>query len=209
MSVCYIIGAAPFDAETFLFPREDDYVICADGGYEHLNALGIVPDVIIGDFDSGEDKGEFPCEVIRLRPEKDDTDTISAVKVALARGWKVFCLYGVLGGRLDHTFANIQLLSFLLENGAAGTLYNRENTVTLLENNKLVLPKNDEMYLSVFSFSVCCKGVTLRGVKYPLEDAVLTSAFPLGVSNEIVSDYAEVSVTEGKLLVMLSSKVSQ
>ncbi len=211
MSICYVIGAAPFNPAFFRMPEENDYVICADGGYDSLLSLGLCPDLVVGDFDSSAVKAQnCLCEVVRLLPEKDDTDMLSAVKIALSRGWNEFYFYGGLGGlRLDHTIANIQLLSYLLDHRARGTFFDGKTMVTMIENGKLILPRDDSCYFSVFSFTGSCPDVTLKGVKYPLEHAVITSSFPIGVSNEITAPEAEISNREGKLLVMLAPKNPQ
>lgn len=209
MSVCYIIGSAPFCTEWFPRPQQGDYVICADGGYDHLLPLGISPDLVIGDFDSASKiEDSYPCEVIRLLPEKDDTDTLSAIKTALSRGWREFSLYGMLGGRLDHTVANLQLLSYLLDHQARGTLFSGRTRVTMLGTGRLIFPKEEECYLSVFSFTDVCPDVTLRGVKYPLKHARVDSSYPIGVSNEIISPQAEILNNGGKLLVIQTPKES-
>lgn len=209
MSICYIIGSAPFDKSTFISPSKDDFVICADGGYDTLLPLGITPDLIVGDFDSIFETKNYQGEIIRLVPEKDDTDMLSAVKTALSRGWREFYLYGGLGGRLDHTFANIQLLSYLLDRHAKGTLFDGKTMVTMIEDGIIKLKKEDDCYFSVFSFTESCPNVTLKGVKYPLNHACITSSFPIGVSNEITEDKAEISNQGGRLLIMLTPKKPQ
>lgn len=210
MSNCILIGSAPFDASTFQRPQPGDFVVCADGGYDHLQNLGIVPNLVVGDFDSTSLSGKtYPCEVIRLQPEKDDTDMLSAVKIALSRGWTRFRIYGGLGGRLDHTIANIQTLSYLLDHGASGILQDGKTWVTMLDRGTLVLPKADGCYLSVFAYSEACPDVTLKGVKYPLNNANVTASFPIGVSNEIIGDRAEIITQGGRLLVLLAPKSPQ
>ncbi len=212
MSICYVIGAAPLNPAFFRMPEENDYVICADGGYDSLLPLGVCPDLVVGDFDSSAVKeGNCSCEeVVRLLPEKDDTDMLSAVKIALSRGWSEFYFYGGLGGlRLDHTIANIQLLSYLLDHQARGTFFDGKTMVTMIENDELILPRDDSCYFSVFSFTGSCPDVTLEGVKYPLEHALITSSFPIGVSNEITASEAKVLNRGGKLLVMLAPKNPQ
>lgn len=202
MKTCYIIGSVPSDLDGFL-PEDSDFIICADGGYDQLAACGILPDLVIGDFDSlNEEKIDSRCEVIRLNPVKDDTDMISAVKTALARGWKNFAIYGALGMRLDHTLANVQTLSYLLDHAAKGWLLDGKIKVTMLEQETLRWPKDASCYLSVFAFGGACCDVTLKGVKYPLLHANVTTSFPIGVSNEILDDYAEIINGDGRLVVM-------
>lgn len=198
---CIIFSAASFsDAPSIM---DDDYVICADGGYLRAAELGVIPDVILGDFDSAPFPKDAACEVIVTPSEKDDTDTMLAVRLAIERGYDYIMLYGGLGGRLDHTVANLQAAVFAKENGASLTLVGDKNTAFIIENETVRLPKKDG-YLSVFSYSNECSGVTESGVKYPLNNATLKSGMPIGVSNEILADFCEISVEKGKLLIIIS-----
>lgn len=207
MNTCYLIGSAPFERGCFHMPRDGDFVICADGGYDRAVAFGCKPDLVVGDFDSSScSENDMTCEVIRLNPEKDDTDMISAARIGLKRGYRNFKVYGGFGGRFDHTLANIQLLAFLLENGAEGTILDGAHTIWMIENRTLEIQRRSDCYLSVFAFSDTCSGVTLRGVKYPLDEAVLTPAYPIGVSNEFTEPKASVTVKQGRLLVVLAPK---
>jgi len=156
---------------------------------------------IVGDFDS---LGRLPegSNVIRHPVEKDDTDMMLAVKTGLDRGCGVFLLYGGLGGRLDHTYANLQTLEYLALRGASGFLLGDGMAVTVLHEASLSFPAGRRGTLSVFCPGGGARGVTLTGLHYPLRDAVLTSSFPLGVSNEFTGAPARVSVREGSLLLM-------
>lgn len=159
---------------------------------------------MIGDFDS---LGYVPCtEGVKIYPsEKDDTDTLLAVKEALKRGAKEICIYGALGGRLDHTLANIQTLACITENGAVGTLASDENIVTMQAGGtKKRYKRREGFYFSVLSYTEKCTGVCIMGTEYTLTDGELKSSFPLGVSNHITEEYGEVSLKEGKLLVIES-----
>lgn len=188
-------------------PLPDDFVICADGGYDHALEYGIQPDLVVGDFDSSDRKAEeIPCEVVRLKPEKDDTDMISAARLGLQRGYQKFVIYGGFGGRFDHTYANIQLLSFLLDHGAEGTILDGAHQIWMIQDRTLELPKQTGRYLSVFSYTDQCSGVTLKGMKYPLDHAVIHSNFPIGTSNEILAENGSITVEKGKLLVMLAPR---
>lgn len=180
------------------------YLICADRGLLHAERLGRKPDYIVGDFDS---LGYVPsCEGAVIHPaKKDDTDTMLAVKQACARGFREVWIYGALGGRLDHTMANIQALRYLAGQGAVGTLISENNRATLqTAGTKRQYPRREGWYFSLLSFSERCIGVCISGVEYPLEEAVLSQDFPLGVSNHILAEFAEVSLREGCLLVIES-----
>lgn len=181
---------------------ENALVICADCGYRHAKAQGIVPDVLMGDFDSYTD--EFPenCEIIRHPAEKDETDTMLAVYCGRDRGCTEFHIYGAFGGaRIDHSISNIQMLHHMAENGLHGILYDGTTKITVqLAGTKRYRRTNG--YLSVFSLTDACMGLTMQGTKYPLNDAMLCNTFPLGTSNEILAEYAEISLQSGALLIV-------
>lgn len=200
MNLCYIIAAG----ETGKFEIEKDmtdYIICADAGYKKAIENSIAPDLVVGDFDS---LGEVPKnENIEVHPsEKDETDTFLAISCGIERGYKSFVIFGALGGRLDHTFANIQLLKYLAERGMECTLHSPRETVTVLKDRSLVFSENERGVVSVFSLSDSSEGVTETGLKYCLENAVLTSSFPLGVSNEFIGKESVISVKRGVLMIV-------
>lgn len=204
MKRCIIFGAAPV-RDTSVVPveaKEGDLILCADGGYAYARALGLVPDVLLGDFDSLAGPWDLVGEMKRFPPEKDDTDLMLSVKEGLARGYRDFAIYGALGGRLDHTIASIQTLAYLTSQGAKGVLYGEGTQVYLLKDGALSLPRVEGAALSVFAYGGNASGVTLRGTKYPLEDGVLQACFPLGVSNEFAADVAEITVKKGSLLIL-------
>lgn len=189
-------------------PEEGDLLLAADGGLTHLERRGLTPHLIVGDFDS---LGRVPegNNIIRHPVEKDDTDTMLAIKTGLERGYRDFVLYGCLGGRLDHAYANLQALVFLARRGASGWLLGEGLAVTAVRNGRLDFGADHEGVISVFCPDGEARGVTLTGLHYPLQDAVLTSAFPLGVSNRFTGEAASVSVEDGTLLVMWDTKEGQ
>ncbi len=182
-------------------PREGDYVIAADAGFAACRRLGVTPDLLLGDFDSMAEP-DFP-NILRAPVEKDDTDTSLALKEGLRRGYTIFHIYGGTGGeRMDHTLANLQMLTWLRRQGARGYLYDRRFVYTAIQNETFTISKTVEWgLLSIFCTGPDAHGITLRGVQYPLTDASLSAAFPLGVSNHILEAEAQVTVTEGELLV--------
>ena len=196
--VCCIIGA--MEPGKLILP-EGALVVAADGGLTHLERRGIIPDLIVGDFDSLGRIPEGPG-VIRHPVEKDDTDMMLAVKTGLDRGYRQFMLYGGLGGRLDHAYANLQTLTWLADRGARGWLLGGGMAATVIRNGRLDFPPGRRGTISVFCPNGEARGVYLTGLYYPLEDAVLTSGFPLGVSNQFTGEAASVSVRSGSLLIM-------
>lgn len=203
MNTCIIFCAAEFDALARPI-LSGDLVIAADGGLRHTEKLGITPDVVLGDFDS---LGYTPAGANVFPVEKDDTDSMLAVRHGLRLGYREFFLYGSLDGpRLDHTIANFQVLTFLAEHGAYGYLVGRDYILTVLKDGSLTFPAGAEGTISVFCMGRDAKGVTERGLYYPLEDAVLTSGFPLGASNHFTGAEAEISVEDGCLLILWDRK---
>lgn len=207
---CVIITAHhavfPFDPREI---REKDVIYCADGGYLAAQEAGLIPQLLIGDFDSltASDLAKTlppSCEVIRLVPEKDDTDTMMCLKEGLGRGFHQFLIIGGLSGRLDHTMANLQTLAYATEAGALLRIIDGPNEATMLRNSAINITRREGWKVSLFSFSSVCQGVSISGVKYPLKQAVLHNSFPLGVSNEFVEKEATIEVQEGQLLIILS-----
>ena len=197
MKRCVIFCAAQCAAAELL---PGDYVIAADGGLAHCRKLGIIPDEILGDFDS---LGGIPAGAQVFPVEKDDTDTMLAAKRGLALGYREFVFYGSLDGpRLDHTVANFQTLAYLADHAATGTLVGLRQRVTLLRNDTLRFPAGMTGTVSVFAFGGAAGGVTLRGLYYGLENGTLTPAFPLGVSNHFTGQPAEMTVEKGSLLII-------
>ncbi len=219
MKRCMIFAAGDFDADAVIgkarseiaVQREGSFCIAADGGLKWIQALRIVPDLIIGDMDSITEEallarfGENSAVRIKKLPiEKDDTDMLAAIREGLKAGCDYFELYGALGGRIDHTLANIQCLLFLLNKGAYGVLYGDGQRMELVRNSRICFSK--EMYrenrrLSVFAIGTDARGVTERGLKYSLDNAVVTTDFPIGISNEFMNCESFVEVSDGTLLV--------
>lgn len=188
-------------------PLPDDFVLCADGGYAHAIAAGLSPDLVIGDCDSGVDIP--PALLARVPVEKDDTDTMLCMRYAIAHGYQHCLIIGGIGGRLDHTFANIQTLAFALRHGIHAQMRDAYERVWLLEHAEAILQPRNGHTFSIFSYTERCTGVHEHGVKYPLKDATLTQHFPLGVSNRITGPQACISVQEGILLIMQSKLQSE
>ena len=203
MRECVIFCAAECDGLARPIGPES-FVIAADGGLRHTEKLGIAPNAVLGDFDSlgfcPEGANVFPVE-------KDDTDAMLAVRLGLERGCGEFLLYGSLDGpRLDHTVANFQTLQFLADHGAAGYLIGNTTMVTVVKNGKITFPAGLSGTISVFCMGPDAVGVTEKGLFYGLENASLTSGFPLGVSNHFTGEAAEISVKNGSLLVLWERK---
>ena len=199
MGTCLIFCAGGF-AGLLEPPSPDDYIIAADGGLIHTEGLGITPQLMLGDFDS---LGYVPEGSQVFPVEKDDTDAMLAVKKGLEMGYSEFLLYGSVDGpRLDHSVANFQTLQYLADRGATGYLVGKTQIVTVVKNGTLSFPAGKTGIISVFCMGADARGVTIKGLKYLLENGTLTAGFPLGVSNHFTGQAAEISVENGSLLVI-------
>lgn len=206
--LCLIVAAGELRPGE-LRPPEGAFVIAADAGFARLKEAGIAPDLAVGDFDSLGAPPEGFDGIVRHPPEKDDTDTVLAVREALKRGFGTIVILGGLGGRFDHSIANLQTLHFIAENGAAGYLMGDGWICSAIKNGGIRLPEGGKGTVSVFSLTTSSEGVCLKGLKYPLEDYTLSAAFPLGVSNERAGGTARISVRQGVLAVMWQGDISQ
>ena len=203
MNTCIIFGAAEFDrlAEPIC---PGDFVIAADGGLRHTKKLRILPNEILGDFDS---LGYVPDTGVVYPVEKDDTDTMLAVRRGLELGFRRFVIYGGLEGRrLDHTVANFQALGFLAQQGAVGFLVGKESICCAVKNAGMQFPREAEGDFSLFCLGPDAKGVTIRKLYYEAENITLTGFFPLGVSNHFTGEQAQVSVADGTVLAIWQRK---
>ena len=188
------------------FLRKDDYFIFCDGGLSHAESLGIKPNLIVGDFDSCDfdvlSKYEEQCEIIKLPREKDVTDTLYAVKLAVERGYSDFLILGAMGGRFDHALGNISILLYLEGLGKKAVLID-DYSVMQIAGSKPLLIEDNCSYFSVLTVAGDVSGVTIKNAKYPLENASLSADFQLGISNEVLpGKVAEVSVEHGRVLVV-------
>lgn len=203
MASCIVFCAGGFDG--LVAPLEEqDYIIAADGGYKHVRSLGLQPSGVLGDFDS---LGYVPQAAQRFPVEKDDTDAMLAARQGLQLGYKRFLFYGGLEGpRLDHTVANFQTLQFLADHGAVGYLIGKRQIVTVVKDGTLFFPAGTQGILSLFCMGAAAEGVSLGGLRYPLDKATLHAGFPLGVSNHFVGGPGKITVEKGSLLVIYERK---
>lgn len=201
MKTCCIFGAGEYYGGEKL-PDGEYLSIAADGGYTAALNMGIKPNVFIGDFDSLNGKTVEAEEIIRLLPEKDDTDTLSAVKYALKKGCTHFLFYGCTGGRTAHTFSNIQTLSGLSELNCRAWMFGNCEVFTCIHNSNAVFSEESKGYISVFSLKNESYGVYEKGLKYLLNNYTMTNGFSIGTSNEFTGEKAEIEVKNGTLLLI-------
>ncbi len=207
MKKVVLLGAGPLKDISFLKKekREDIYLVCCDGGYKKAIEANMECDLFVGDYDTFP-KGMLrnPKEIVSLNVIKDDTDTLFALKTCIQKGYDNFYLYGCLGGKIEHTIANLQVLSFLLDQNKKGFLFDEKNEdVVFLLDKGMEFKETAAGMLSLFSYTEKTKNVTLENLKYNLDGATLSSSFPLGVSNEFIEGKkAKISFSEGRLLVV-------
>lgn len=203
MKRCVIVGGA--DINNYGFIREklcaDDYVVFCDSGLKHLQHLHAKPSLIVGDFDS-HDNPLLDTETIVLPREKDDTDTVYAVKEAIKRGFDEFLLIGVAGARLDHTLGNVSILLYLDSLGKKGCIIDDYSEMEIVSERPVSIC-DKYSFFSLLNITGCAKGITINGAKYPLADAEISCEYQYGISNEVLpGEKAVVSVKCGKLLLI-------
>lgn len=204
MKICAIVGAADFFSERFS-PGSYELIIAADGGFSSLSKIGITPDVIVGDMDS-LDSIPAGVESCRFKVEKDETDMMLALIEGVERGYNTFHIFGGVGGRIDHTFANYCLLKYAKDRGVSAYLMDKDYYAFVIKNEKTELCGDCGKTFSLFAFGANANGVTVRGAKYEVENATITPEFAIGVSNSFIGVPAEIEVRDGALLVMAEYK---
>lgn len=209
MSVCFIISGGDFNKSDLhmIEGRTAEYVIAADAGFNNAKSAGLEPDLLIGDFDTLEnpEKLGFGGRIVRYPKEKDDTDTMLAARLAIQKGYDEIYIFGALGGRLDHTFANIQTLNFIASHGKKGVIVSKDELISVLCAGSHKIKKITNFTLSLFAFSESVSDLFLDNTKYTLSGGKLSFDFPLGACNEFAAENADISFSDGRLLVICSN----
>lgn len=203
MKRCVIVGGADVNNYEYINEkiRKDDFVIFCDSGLKHLSKLEATPSLIVGDFDSHENP-MMNVETIVLPCEKDDTDTVFAVKEALKRGFDEFVLIGVIGARLDHTLGNVSILLYLDSLSKKGIIIDNYSEMEIV-STKCAYIDDAYAFFSLLNITGVAKGVTIKNAKYPLDNAQIECEYQYGISNEVIKGKrAEVTVSDGKLLLI-------
>lgn len=201
MRRCVIVAGAEIERYDLVrrYLKPDDFYICCDCGLRHREGLGILPDLIVGDFDSHENPN-LDVETIVLPCEKDDTDTVFAIKTAVARGFEEFLLVGVIGGRLDHTLGNVSVL-YMLDSMGKRALAVDDHAEMRVVSSETARIGDQFAYFSLLNLTGTAEGISITGAKYPLNDGTITCDYQYGISNEVLPGMtAEVRVKRGRLL---------
>lgn len=208
---CVIIAAAPYNSKELNFIKseinENDFILCADGGFEKAEKIGIIPDLVIGDMDSNRKDIPLTINTIRLPIKKDDTDSMTCIKKSIELGFKEIIVLGGLGGRLDHSFANISALLYAKNKNINITLKNHNIEVKILSNEFYVLNNKIGYTVSIFPFACLHTRLTLDGFEYSLKNSILNADNPIGISNVIINATATISVHKGNILVFILKEV--
>lgn len=206
MKRCVVLTGGPLSDFDQVCPqiRADDWIVACDSGYTAAKHFGLTPHLLVGDFDSLREPIPETIPTLKASTHKDDTDTILGLRCGLEQGCTDFLILGGFGGRLDHAISNLQALSFLCDHGATGQIVSNCNAAWVVRNGSLKIPKMDGYHLSVFAWGGVCKGVTLEGLEYPLNDYTMTPGVPIGTSNEFADPQAVITVENGTLLVVAS-----
>jgi len=208
--VIVIIAGSGIEDMEFLRRRIEaaapETILCADGGARYAHALGLVPDLIIGDMDSLEDEllqcfEEKGAAIAAYPVRKDETDTQLALTRALAMNPEEILIFGAMGRRLDHTLANLGLLMIGLEKDVPIKLADEECEVFVMAGAATVRGEKGQT-VSIFPWGGEARGITLEGFEYPLEDANMNLARPCGISNRLTDEEGRIRVDEGCLLII-------
>lgn len=200
-----IIAGAPNQDPRFLKEKVDreSYIIAADSGYLNCMSAGIVPDLIIGDFDSSK-RPEISADIMQFPSVKNDTDTFCCIKEAVKRGADEVEIFCALGGRVDHSLSNIVNLEFLLRNNIDASLLS-EKSVLSLHKKSFSLNKSGFKYFSLFALGGPVKGLSIKGAAYELDDFILSPFASIGQSNEFKSNTVNIDFADGIILLVLSN----
>ncbi len=200
---CVIIGGGDCDIHILNnHITSDDYIICADSGYDITKKANITPDLIIGDFDSVK-SALYEKNTIKLPIEKDVTDSVAAYFEAIKLGFDSFVMFGGTGGRFEHTYANISLMANASKSGIKFEILDNNHIFRCITNSSLKIKKKDNQQVSVFAYGDIANGVTLTGFHYPLSNYSLDPFNgALGTSNDIIDDFGIISVESGTLVII-------
>lgn len=196
-------------AREYISSLNFDCLLAVDNGLSYIDQLGLSPNVIVGDFDTANDdlvekyRNMSSVTTFTLVPEKDETDTETAVDYTIRMGYDEVVLLGAMGGRFDHTLGNLHMLYRLLQQKIRGIMIDEKNRISLCESS-LRLQKEELFgtYVSLIPFTQKVEKLTLKGFKYPLCDFLLQSGVSIGISNEVVDENCEISFEKGILIMI-------
>lgn len=204
---CIVIGSSPETDINVIrqYIRTDDFIACADGGYIYARQLGLEPDLIVGDFDSGEKPELSGVRIITLPVRKDDTDTVSVIRECISSGdFEEFLLFGMTGGRFDHTLANLSVLYSLDRQGKTAYMIDSKSITRVICDGRTIIKGKKGSGFGIFPFACEKIILSLSGFEYELEHGTLSADHPVGVSNRIISDNAEIGLFSGTAVMVIT-----
>lgn len=201
---CVIISGSPDTnvEEIKSLCTSEDFIVCADSGYSYAKKAGLTPNLIIGDFDSLKEEPPKDIEIVKLNSKKDDTDTEHCVMECIRRGYKNFLLLGSIGGRTDHTFANISTLAFLSDYDYSGVARNNGEEIRILKEGTYEMKGKKGCIFSLFPYGCESVNVTYVNAEFPLNKKTLTYNVSRGISNTFVDDVAEITINRGRAILL-------
>lgn len=202
MNRAIIISGGDYSSPDIHFTNA--YIIACDKGYSYAQRMNIIPHVIIGDFDSLDEPETGNIPVIKLPVEKDDTDTMYAIKHAFEKGYTDITVLCALGGQLDHQIANLQSMAYVATHGGTCRILSEKNNAFTFTGGSVSVPKTEHANLSLFSLSDVCENLSISGSYYDVKDITLTNSFPLGHGNHWIKDKITITMERGILLVVIS-----
>ncbi|WP_195250799.1 thiamine diphosphokinase [Romboutsia sp. 1001713B170207_170306_H8] len=214
MKVCIVLNGEikDYNKTKFIIENEKyDFIICADGGANHLYNMGVIPDYIIGDLDSAKSDivdyyRKKNVSFKKFPAKKDETDSEICIFLAQNLNAKEIDFIGALGGRIDHTIANINLLYYIKEKGIKPRILSEDEEINILINEQVIINGNKGDLISVIPINGDANGVTLENLEYPLVNHNMKYSVPLGISNVMLDNNCKVSVNQGTLLIIKNIK---
>lgn len=194
--------------EAVLLEYSFQKIIAADKGLEACHRKGIIPDVLIGDFDSADiqivKEYREKCEFIELPVHKDHTDTHVALLYAIQNGCDLIVILGATGTRLDHTWANIGLLKLCMDHHIKAYAIDSHNRISIAGETVILEKNSNYPYVSLIPYTEQVTGITLSGFEYAGENITLKMGESLGISNSIVEREGIIQFNSGNLLIIES-----
>jgi thiamine pyrophosphokinase len=210
MKKALIVGNGEETDKSIIENIKYDYVICADGGLEKVKSYGIMPDVIIGDFDSVDisvlkQYESYNVPIEKFPSEKDCTDMDLAVEFAVSKGYNNIILTGASGSRLDHTLGNIMLMEKYFKTGVNITIIDNNNEMRIIsDNTDLIIDFKEGYYISIIPVDDFIQGINLKGFKYNLYNVNVQRGSTLCISNQIVNHKGRITLRKGTAILFIS-----
>lgn len=189
--------------------QEHNFILCADGGLNHLMQINTIPNLVIGDLDSISKESldyikQNNIQVAQFSIMKDETDTHLALNYLIEKEYNEITIVGGIGSRIDHTLGNIYLLRFLKEKKIKGRIINENNIIHLVDKFIKII-KKPGYYISIIPITTDGIDISIRGFLYPLVNEHIEFGSTRGISNEINCDFGTITINKGEALIIESN----